>query len=229
MISQWTTEFTASNDVWHTGISHFKNISQLCSECIFIFKNKKCFVILNLDEEHCLEGKTILKHVAAAESEIIADIISWEYEVGLVELKTTCGISKKIKIPSKKPVKDANFSYTGILTGKMTEENLDLLGGYRQIRNESNLALRYLMHYRILEVIASNYGSSIDALLRKYKIKAKFRYDKRNKNKTVSLISYFRNKIHPTKKSYRFPSKELINYLPEIEKITNSIISNIIK
>jgi len=225
---EWTVEFETDTSVRFKGTSFLKNVSTLCSVCFFSFRPKKCLIWIKSEDTYDVENRSLLKQIVLAEADIIADILSWEYEIPLRNPKIYSGNPKKIKIPLLEEATDANFVYQGMFTGNFTTENLDIISGYRQMKDEKSRPLRYLMCYRLLEIFSKSYGVKVDELIRTRKIKTKFIRNSRNSKYTESLITHFRNKIHPTKKTYKFPSSVLSAYLGEIENVVTAIIQDII-
>lgn len=222
-------EFDIDKNIRFTGFRFFKNISEFCNLCYSIFRGKKCFVLLDINYDYDIKDRFLLKQIVSAEVDVLADIISWEYEIAMKESRMYLNDFKNIKsFPLKQP-EDAEFIYKGLFTGKFTEENLSILSGFKQMKNEISHPLKYLMCYRLLEIFAKHYKNNVDKFIINNRIKTKFIKDPRNSKNTKTLITHFRNKIHPTKKTYIFPSNLLSAYLEEIERVVSLIIGDIIK
>jgi hypothetical protein len=226
---EFTAEFNANKKVKFSGSSFFKNISDSCVFFYFVFKKAKCIILLDINEDFIIEGVPLLKQIAFIEAERIADIISWEYEIALRDGKIYLNNPYNLKIPPFQEATDAKFVYHEIFTGKVTEENLEILSGFRQMKNEKSRPLQYLMCYRLLEMFSRHYKGHVDKLISAHKIKTIFIKDKRDPNKRKSLITHFRNKIHPTKRTYLFPSNILASFVEEIERVVVIIIADIIQ
>ncbi|MGB2762130.1 MAG: hypothetical protein WBC21_01160 [Minisyncoccales bacterium] len=226
---EYIIEFDTGKNIRFTGFHFFKNISEFCNLCYFIFKGEKSFILLDINYGYDIDDRFLLKQIVSAEVDVLANIISWEYEVAMRESRIYLNDFKNIKsFPSKEP-EDAKFIYKGLFTSKLTEENLSILSGFRQMKNEVSRPLKYLMCYRLLEVFAKYHENNVDKFIINNRIKTKFMKDPRNSKNTKTLITHFRNKIHPTKTTYIFPSSLLSAHLEEIERVVSLIIGDIIK
>lgn len=226
-VKKWTIKYGTDKKLQIKDSFLLKNINGLCNSCFITFKQGECLILLNIDIGDYWEGKSLLEEVAFGEAEIIADMLSWRYDIPLRNKGIYSGNPKRIKTSSQK-VLDARFSYKEIFSGKVSEENLEILAGYRQIKNERSPALKYLMYYRLLEMLARAHKASIDKLLYRYKLRTKFIKDPRHPNRVKSLIRHIRDKVHATKISYKFPYRALTSHLGEIGRITRTVITEII-
>ena len=167
--------------------------------------------------------RNLKREVISAEIEAVLDFLSWFLDIPI----------RDYKIKDKRTFSNKVFSIPEeVLFGKKVNgEKYALISAYREIQNEESLALRYLMYYRLLEVMSEKmgYGGHIDELITDHKIKVQQVKNKKNPKKLLSLIRHIRNKIHATKCSYKFPYEPLAGQEKHIKKITRIIISDFLQ
>lgn len=194
------------------------------SECFeyFITNTKKLTIIINnLFPENRRNTK---REIIKSELEIIFDMLSWIFNKPIKNYKVFYG-NKTTLVETPLSLEAKIFSKTP------TESDYKILSARREILNESNLALRYIMHYRFLEVAATKngYRGDVDKFILSLGINCRFIKDHRNPKKLSSFIKYIRNKIHATKNSYKFPYKDLIKNEKYLRRITKIVTLRLIK
>lgn len=202
-----------------------KKINDFCykgpSGCFdyFVLPKKKIIII----KDNSLEkGRNLKKEIVTAEIEIILDTLSWILDIPIKNYKLQ-HVKKDIT------TKNCNvYTADELFDNKINEEKYELLSAWREIQNEENQSLKYLMYYRLLEIIAvkRGYRGEVDKLLKNQKFNVQFIRNRRNRKQMVSMPSHLRNKIHPTKNSYKFPYRSLRGGEKLIKKIVRKIISD---
>lgn len=170
----------------------------------------------------------MIKQIALHEAELFADIISYEHNIYLRFLKLT-RLRDKILEKDNRDCKEADLQlkYQSQSLSSINNQ-LDLLFALREIKNETSSSLRYLMYYRLLELLSKHYKGNVDLFLKNNNVSTQFIKDKRNPKRVKSLITHYRNKIHATTDGFSFPTSLLDHYLPEIETVVRLVSKGII-
>lgn len=221
----WTAHFTTLEKV--RGMQqlqiYLQNVDEQIDLMSILFKGADCFMLVKLHPEYSSPIE-LSREIALGESDLIATMFSWKYNVPLKYLKLTRGNAKRIKMPASLAALDCHGSHAPIFSGNINAKNLDILSAYRQAKNEKNGALQYIMYYRLLERLAKDHFKGkkyVDKLLQVYAVPFK----------TIggrSSFRYFRNKIHSTSLGYMFPYKLFWRNLHPLEMALRKILNEVL-
>src|SRR3989344_3769565 len=142
-----------------------KGVGILEFEVIFSVTNRNVFFIF---QNHLSEKDQIIRIVMEAQSEILADIFAWKLNSSLMLKKIKTNVTQS----SITTVIEKNFdSFHKEIFGieKRVDDLESALSAYRQIKNEKSKALRYIMCYRLLEIIARRRRITLWKLLKNEK------------------------------------------------------------
>ena len=223
---KWTVEFKRTKEIFKNKDKfplHFKDASGLFDSCYIFLRGNRLFALLNIKDLVGLLPKDdfLMKNLIEAHVDNIVDTVSFRINIPIKIKDIYSGNSKKIKLSL------VNACEVSSCKESLREDNKDILTAYRQIKNESNTTLRFLMHYRLLECLAREEKQNVDKLISGQKIRMPMIKDYRNPESTRTLITHVRNKIHATKKSYSFPYGSLSANSNQIEEIVREIIRKI--
>ncbi len=199
----------------------------------FFLRRNKIFSLLEIKKlsELYIKDSSPIKNLLEAYVDIIIDTLSFKLDIPFPDVKKVYrGNIKKIKSSLIDESKEL------ILQKELSSGNFfDLYQAYRQIKNEDNRALKYLMCYRLLECLVndekmkSKQKKTIDDFIKENNPRVPFVKDKRNLKNKRTLTTYTRNKIHATTGIYLFPYRALISGSFGIEKIVKNAIEGLIQ
>ena len=206
--NQWTITYKSNTQNHLIGQKIcLENAGQIENRCQIIFLNKKTTFIyfekVSFDFE---KNKFLQKECINVLSEDIADIVAWRYNLSISNMKVRKGNIYKIKTANNYILSDKR--YRNFLLGNYSEEVKKILEAYREIKNEANEALRFLMSYRLVEVLAKKNRKNTNSFIESIFPKIGKVQTKRNKIET-DIVSYARGKIHATDNKYKFPYEAL--------------------
>lgn len=227
----WTTEFEVMDkfEKIEKNLPFVaKDVFEVFNKCYVCSKNRKILMFLEISDNDTLElkDKFLITNLCEVSAGYIADIIALKFNTSVELKKVYPGKIKYkpllIEVPEKPTFLD-EMPFHGTIT--------QILEAYREIKNEKNASLRFLMYYRLLECLSVKHKNKVDELIREHKIATLFIKEKRNPKSTKSLITHLRNKIHPTKLTYKFPYNTLGNKanLSLIERVVREVIFKIIE
>jgi len=193
----------------------------------FLFNRKNSILLLLQIQEKellgLLEKPYFVKNLSKICSEEIADEISFSFNIPLKIGKIYRSKPEEINlfISNRKKIQ---------LVGayKKTKEKREILEALREIKNEKSKPLRFLMYYRMIECLSREKKENVDKFIKNSGDKMVFIPGSRNPTSSETLMTHLRNKIHPTKPTYRFPYRVLSSNLSRIEKLTRTAIREII-
>jgi len=193
----------------------------------FLFNRKNSILLLLEIQEKELLG-------LLEESYFIRNLSKVYFEEILDEISFSFNIPLKIgKIYRSKP-EEINLSISNRrkiqLVGvyRRTKEKREILEALREIKNEKSKPLRFLMYYRMLECLSREKRENVNKFIKNSGDKMVSISGSRNPTSSETLITHLRNKIHPTKPTYRFPYRVLSNNLSRIEELTRMAVREII-
>lgn len=201
---------------------HFIGLSE-CFEYFIVNDKIPLVTIHRLHPE--VFSKATQKEVIKADLEVALDIISWVQKKPIEKYKTSYNTTTIPQTETLQSLPDLFFERS------LREKDYELLAAHRQILNQGDSTARYLMSYRLLEAIAAEkgFGNNVENLLLNYNIKLHSVKNRRNPKQKSIYITYVRDKIHPTKKSFMFPISDFRRNNKNIAKHLAKVISEYLK
>src|SRR3989344_4610370 len=218
--SLWTAVYESDKERDINSLK-FTNLGQIVDECHIIFKKNKCYLLINVQQMLGIKPK-IIRECVDIQAEEITDVLSWRFRIPLRKIRLVIGNPFELKADTTARRSDAK--YKGLLLAPYTPRNKELLEAYREILNEKSSALRFLMCYRMIEMISKEVGLRPDDLIVRHFPEIKLVSEKRNPKRKATIYTHKRNKIHATNNRYSFPYRDLEEAALEMEGALKEII-----
>lgn len=217
-LNSWTIVY--QTDEKQVNDFKFIDVGVLANELYIKIKNGNCALLIKTDEQET-KSSNYIKECVYSQAEIIADILSWKFNIPLKNHKIFKGNIKKIKKNNTEVKSDKK--YINLFPFSYTERNSQILSAYREIMNQPNGPLRFIMSYRLIEVFSRENKVSTNNFILNL-LPDIYQVQDLRSNKKIDILTHSRNRIHATDSKYSFPYR----YFEEASKEMNKQLRKIL-
>lgn len=216
----WTAYLNTNECDKHRELKYL-NVGVLSNTIEIVIKPKTSYILFSLPESLSIDDKIYIICLTDIVEQLI-QILAWRYDISLSLNRIVKGNPRGIKVLCSAIKSDKRF--TAIFPYNLTERNQQLLEAYSEITNEANRAFKFLMCYRLIEVLSAEFNEKTDNLIKKIFPEIKLVEDKRNPKFKRTIITHIRNKIHATDNRYTFPRSDFNRIIETTKPVLRSLI-----
>lgn len=215
----WKIEYASKVPVCLVGkIVCYEDAGPIKGKCHIIFKAGIISLYFGYDF-YCKCSLLVQKECLVELTSEITNIISWKYNIPIGKPRVGTGV---LDHTCKCVVSDKD--YVNVFAGAYTEKTKQIFDAYRDMKDERNDTLRFLICYRFLEVLSKSNNKGVKSLIDEL-FPSTLRVKNNRNNEKINIISYMRGKIHATNNKYKFPYKSLSNFVDLAEGLLRKAIT----